>query len=142
MARRSKSRVRLGNRDRDILRYIGEHRMSWLEPLQCRFYHDRQRDAVKSTLRRLTGHPPRYRYLQPELLDGKRKYLRLTSSAARMLGFPESVARPLGRNALIGRYGLQWFIEVDGTGKRWLCSRGDLNELTDDHRQEDHQSPR
>jgi len=103
--------------------------MSWLEPLHRRFYGDRGVDAVKSTLRRLTGHPPRYRYLQPELLDGKRKYVRLTSAAARTLGFADSVARPLGRNSLIGRYGLQWFIEVDGAGKRWHCRRRDLQEL-------------
>lgn len=122
-------RIKLGPRDRELLKYVGEQRMSWLEPLHTKFYAGRQLDAVKSTLRRLTGRPPRHRYLQPEMLDGKRKYFRLTSEAARMLGFSPTVARPLGRTSLIRRYAIQWFIEVDGKDRRWLCNPRDYPDL-------------
>ena len=103
--------------------------MTWLEPLHRRFYRERKIDAVKSTLRRLTGKRPPFRYLQPDLLDSRRYCFRLTAKAAKMLGFPARAARPLGRNALIGRYGLQWFIEVDGGDQRWLCNPREYPEV-------------
>ena len=93
-------RIRLGPRDREILQFTGEQVMTWLEPLHQKFYRDRDVNAVKSTVRRLKGHPPRYRYLRPDFLDEKRSCLRLTNLAARMLGFSPNVTRPLGSTTL------------------------------------------
>ena len=74
--------------------------------------------------------------LQPDSLDGKRTSYRLTRKSARMLGFPESATRRLGQTALIRRYAIQWFTEVDRKAERWLCNPREYPELfsVDAHR--------
>ena len=53
-----------------------------------------------------------------------------------MLGFSQHVTRPLGRTALVRRYALQWFIELDCPEDRWRCDPRDYPELfaLDGHR--------
>ena len=135
MVKRSK-RLRLGTRDREILNFVGEQRMSWLDGLHVRFFKGQTIEAAKSTVRRLRGRPPQYRYLRPEVMDSRRVYYRLTGDAARLLGFPTEVTRPLGRTSLIRRYALQWFICLDGQEKRWKCNPRDYPQLfsVDGHR--------
>ncbi len=53
----------------------------------------------------------------------------LPHTQARLLGFPAHVTIPLGRTALIRRYAIQWFIEIDGSEKRWLYHPRDYPEL-------------
>ncbi len=73
-----KSKIRLGPRDREILHYVGEQRTSWLEAIHQKFYRGKRLDAAKSTMRRLTGSPPAYRYVRPVSLDGQRNCYYLT----------------------------------------------------------------
>jgi hypothetical protein len=110
--------------------------MSWLEALRVKFYPNRQLEAARSTMRRLCGHPPRYRFVQSEPLDDKRVYYQLTPTSARMLGFSRHITRPLGPTALVRRYALQWFIEIDRHRDRWLCDPRDYPQLfsIDGHR--------
>jgi hypothetical protein len=126
---RRKRKIRLGQRDREILSFLGERGMSWLEPIHQRFYADRSPDAARSTMRRLCGRPPKYRYVRPEPLDGKRVYYRLTRKGAKLLGYSVHVTLPMGTTALIRRYALQWFFEMDGHGKRWHCNPRDCPDL-------------
>lgn len=125
----NRSRIRLGARDLDLLQYVGEQRMSWLLAIHQKFYRNKRIDAAKSTIRRLLGPAPKYRYLQPYPLDGKRVYYCLTRRAARLFGFSYRTTSSLGYTALIRRYAVQWFIEVDGQDERWLCQPSDYPEL-------------
>jgi hypothetical protein len=57
--------------------------------------------AVESTLKRL-----REQYLASERLFAQKKYYRLTVEAARLIGVPEEVSKPLGPQALPKAYGI------------------------------------
>ena len=133
---RSKRIIRLGPRDLEILSFIGQERTTWLEVIHRRFYEGRQLDAVRSTMRRLCGHAPEFRYVRSELLDGQRNFYRLTRQGARLVGFPDHVTSPVGTTALVRRYALQWFIEIDGRNRRWRCNPRDYPEMfsLDGHR--------
>jgi hypothetical protein len=120
--------LRLSDRDWKILQHVWQHRLIDFAMLHQVFFPDQQVDAVKSTLRRLCGKPPRYRYLHPEPLDAKRVYYRLTPRAARLLGAPFDVARPLGPQARLYRYAVAWFIHVDGRRRRTLFNPHDFHE--------------
>lgn len=129
MSRKRKPRIRLGDRDLAILRFIGEQRTSWLEAIHGRFYDDRSIEAARSTMRRLCGRPPNFRFVRVEQLDGSRNFFRLTARGAKVIGAPAAASGPLGRTALLRRYALQWYIEVDGKESRWHCNPRDYPDL-------------
>lgn len=115
-----KRKVRLTKRDYAILRDAQEYGLIVPEFLHAQRFAGKERDAVKSTLRRLYGRPPHHLYLRPEPLDDKRVYYRLTSKGCRLIGASRDSARPFGRFAVAQRYAIVWFILVDRPGKRQL----------------------
>ena len=129
MQRKQNTRIRLGDRDLAILRFLGEQRMSWLEAIHGRFYSDRTIEAARSTMRRLCGRAPDYRFVRIDQLDGNRNFFRLTKSGAKLIGAPDAASLPLGTTALLRRYALQWFLDVDGKDARWHCDPRDYPDL-------------
>jgi hypothetical protein len=129
MARKTNSRIRLGDRDLAILRFIGEQRTSWLDAIHGRFYDDRSIEAARSTMRRLCGRAPNYRFVRIDQLDGNRNFFRLTARGAKIIGATKGATAPLGRTALLRRYALQWYLEVDGKESRWHCNPRDYPDL-------------
>lgn len=127
----SKKQIRLTKRDLRILRLAARHGMVMVDALQGIAFQDKGRDAVKSTLRRLCGKPPRYRYLRPEKLDAHRVYYRLTGGGARLLGASREIARPLGPQAKIEKYAILWFICTDRPNHRSLFNPRDFPEQFD-----------
>ncbi|NLX54253.1 MAG: hypothetical protein GXY58_03985, partial [Planctomycetaceae bacterium] len=77
-----------------------------------------QRDAVKSTLRRLCGRGSAGYFLKSEPLDARRVYYRLTTRATNLLGIADDVARPLGIQARIRRYAILWLMCIDDSAVR------------------------
>jgi hypothetical protein len=120
MGKKRSSKIRLTDRDRRILKHVERQRMTTVEAVQALFFPDRGRDAAKSTLRRLYGTAPDYRYLAPEPLDARRVYYRLTARGAGVIGAPAAAARPLGLQARLERYALLWFFCIDRAGQRTL----------------------
>ena len=106
-------KVRLTKRDYAILRDAHTYGLVVPEFLHAQRFADKQPAAVKSTLRRLYGRPPRYLYLCPEPLDTHRVYYRLTSRGCRLLGASPDASRKRGRKAIAARYAMLWFICVD-----------------------------
>lgn len=129
MGRKRQPRVRLGERDLTIMRYIAEQHTSWFDPLHARFYAGRSLEATRSTMRRLCGKPPNFRFVRSDQIDGSRNFFRLTPSNAKVIGAAKSVTEPLGRTALLRRYSLQWFLEVDLQSSRWVCHPRDYPDL-------------
>ena len=122
----SKKQIRLGKRDLRVLRLARRHRIVTIDALQAVEFDGKGRDAVKSTLRRLCGKPPRYLYIRPEKLDSHRVYYRLTGRGARLIGAPREVARSLGPQAKVERLALLWFICVDRPNQRALFNPRDF----------------
>jgi len=118
VGRKRTSTIRVTDRDRRILKHVQRQRMTTVDAVQALFFADKTRDAAKSTLRRLYGTPPKYRYLQPEPLDARRVYYRLTPAGARLIGATKDAARPLGLQARVQRYALLWFFCIDDSQKR------------------------
>jgi hypothetical protein len=117
---RRKRKVRLTKRDYAILRDAEKYGLVVPEFLHAQRFADKQPAAVKSTLRRLYGRPPRYLYLRPESLDAHRVYYRLTSRGCRLLGVSRDASRALGRKAIVDRYAALWFICAEHSGQRTL----------------------
>jgi hypothetical protein len=88
--------------------------MTTQEALHVGLFAGKERDAVKSTLRRLCGSG----YLKSEPLDARRVYYRLTAQATRLLRASEDLARPLGIQARIRRYALLWLMCIDQSASR------------------------
>ncbi len=109
--------LNLSKRDWNILKFVLRHRIVTFEVLRRVFFDGKQKDAVKSTLRRLCG---RYRLLTTEQLDARRGYYRLTQRAAALLGARRTLVRPLGPQSLIERFAVLWFITLDRPGRRTL----------------------
>jgi len=129
MAHKPAHRIRLGDRDLSILHFLAEQRMSWLEAIHRRFYGDRSIEAARSTMRRLCGRGPHFRFVRIDQLDRNRNFFRLTARGARLIGASSSVTDPLGRSTLLRRFALQWFLEVDGQESRWHCNPRDYPDL-------------
>lgn len=55
--------VTLSDRDLKLLAHVGKFCISTFEVIHFMFFKGKHRDAVKSTLRRLCGKGPTYRYL-------------------------------------------------------------------------------
>ena len=120
MSKKKKRKLRLTKRDYAILRDAERYGLIVPEFLHEQRFAEKQRDAVKSTLRRLYGRPPQFLYLRPEPLDEKRVYYRLTRRGCRLIGASRDAARPFGRFAVAQRYAILWFIGVDRPGARRL----------------------
>ena len=92
---------RLSARDLKILAMVAKLGISLFEIIHAEFFKGMQRDAVKSTLRRLCGKGPTYRYLRPIPLYGSRVAYQLTHRGAGVIGASSSSARPLGIQARV-----------------------------------------
>ena len=114
----AKKAVRLSDRDLKILRHVAKFRMTTQDALHARFFAGQQRDAVKSTLRRLCGRGSAGYFLKSEPLDARRVYYRLTTRATNLLGIAEDVARPLGIQSRIRRYAILWLMCIDDSAVR------------------------
>lgn len=110
--------IRLGPRDRAILRHVARFRMTTIDALHRTFFAGKRRDAVKSTVRRLCGRARRDGYLHAEPLDARRVYYRLTSRATNLLGLGKDHARPLGLQARIRRYAVLWLLCIEESADR------------------------
>ncbi len=105
------AKIKLGERDLKILRFVARFRLSTLDALWKKFFPGQERDAAKSTVRRLLGHGPTYRYLRPQSLDGVRVAYRLTRRGCREIGASEKLARPLGPRAKVERLAVLAFLD-------------------------------
>lgn len=123
--------IRLTDRDRKILHHVKRYRMTTPEILHRAFFADKKPDAVISTLRRLCGKAPKYHYLRPETLFGKRKYYRLTALGADAIDENRDVAARLGIQARASRYAILWFMHELGTGARASFNPRDFPEQFD-----------
>ncbi len=104
--------VRLGERDRKILRFVARYRLATLDILWATFFPGQGRDAAKSTVRRLLGKGPTFRHLRPQSLDGKRVAYRLTRRGCGEVGVSEKLARPLGPRAKVERLAVLAFLQA------------------------------
>lgn len=129
MGRKQQPRIRLGERDLAILRYLAEQHTTWFEAIHGRFYAGRSVEATRSTMRRLCGKAPNFRFVRSDQIDGSRSFFRLTPRGAKVVGAPQSVTKELGRTALLRRYSLQWFLELDAKHARWTCHPRDYPDL-------------
>jgi len=111
------------------MNYLAEQHTSWFEAIHARFYSGRTLEATRSTMRRLCGKPPHFRFVRSDQVDGSRNFFRLTPRGAKVIGAPQAVTKPLGRTALLRRYSLQWFLEMDSSGDRWTCHPRDYPDL-------------
>ncbi len=106
-----KPSIQLTERDRAILEFVREHGAAWFDVLYCKFFPDGQPEMARSTLRRLCGTAPHYRFLRPQSsMGGAKAHYQLTFAATRLLGCSPARSRPLGAVALARRYALQWFL--------------------------------
>jgi hypothetical protein len=106
------SQVRLTKRDHDIL-LQAKTDIVIPEIVYRRFFFNGTMEGARSVIRRLCGEPPDYLYLQPEPLDDKRVYYRLTLKGARLLGISPKYAVALKKQGKITRYALAWFFHAD-----------------------------
>ena len=118
MGKKGNKAIQVTDRDRRILQHVARQRMTTVEAVQALFFPDNKRDAAKSTLRRLYGSPPEYRFLHPEPLDARRVYYRLTPPGAKLIGAAKEAAQPLGVQARVERYALLWFFCIDRPQQR------------------------
>lgn len=114
----SGSDLRPTERDIKILQHVRAYRITTTAVLQRVFFPGKSDAAVKSTLRRLCGEAPHYRFLRPAPLDSRHVYYQLTYKGTRFLGCSSEVARPLGVQSRIRRFAVLSFIHLDETAKR------------------------
>lgn len=101
-----KRNIRLQPRDHAILDHVRRYRITTQEVLQMVFFPEQKIDAVKSTVRRLTGAG----HLTDAPLYGTRKYYHLTTRTGRALfSLPDYFCRPLGEQALPQTFGVLCF---------------------------------
>lgn len=97
--------------------------MITVEVVQQRLFPDGSMEAARSAIRRLCGTNPENSLLQPEPLDGRRVYYRLTPLAAKMLG--KQYIKPLRSLGRVRRYAVSWFIHAEHPQQRILFNLGD-----------------
>ena len=121
--------VQLSERDQKILAHVGLFGLSTFEVIHYRYFKGKQRDAVKSTLRRLCGKSPTFRYLRPIPLYGSRVAYQITRRGANVVGFSPGLARPLGIQSRVERLAVLNFIhDSKHEKKRRLISNRRLRE--------------
>lgn len=103
---RDQSRVRLEERDIEILEHVFRYRMTVIEALEnLGFFADDTPHAAKNVLRRLKSGG----FLNSAPLYGNRRYYYLTSVAAHAIGYSEAVARPLPEQTKTDAFGMLAF---------------------------------
>lgn len=122
-------KLRLTKRDYSVLRDAQDFGLIVPELIAPYRFAGKGPAAVTSTLRRLYGEPPHYRYLRPEPLDARRTYYRLTARGAKVIGADRTTLRRLGSQSLARRYALAWLLCVERPHRRRLLDRGSLEEL-------------
>ena len=120
-----RTETRLSDLQQAILRQAYTD-MVTAEVIQRRYFPDGSLEAARSAIRRLCGEPPTYLYLQPEPLDERRVYYRLTQAGAKLLGVSPKCAVPLKKQGKVSRYALSWFIHAEQPGKRALINPHDF----------------
>ena len=119
----------LSERDLKLLADVGKFGISTFEVIHYRRFKGKHRDAVKSTLRRLCGKGPTYRFLRPVPLYGSRVAYQLTRRGTNAVGVSPSVARPLGIQSRVERLAVLNFIhDLKSEYKRRLVSNAKLRE--------------
>ena len=98
------------------------------EVIRRRYFPDGSIEAARSAIRRLCGEPPNYLYLQPEPLDERRTYYRLTPAGAKLISLRPRQAVPCKKQGKVKRYAISWFIHADQPGKRALLNPHDFPE--------------
>jgi hypothetical protein len=66
--------------------------------------------------------------LKPTRLPDGRCYYQLTHKGTKQIGCSPAMSRPLGPQARASRFAVQWFLFVDGDGRRLLVNRRNLPE--------------
>jgi len=122
-------KTRLTRRDLDVLRDAHTFGLVVPELIAPYRFAGKSSAAVTSTLRRLYGQPPRYLYLRPEPLDARRVYYRLTPRGARIIGVSRSATLRPGKQSLIRRFALCWFICSHEPHQRTLLDRAAVMQL-------------
>lgn len=121
--------VKFSDRDWKILRHVGKFGFSLFEIIHTLYFKGKARDAVKSTLRRLCGKGPTYRFLRPVPLYGSRVAYQLTHRGAAAVGVSPSRARKVGVQARVERFAMVRFIhDIKGKGDRTLMTNAKLRE--------------
>ncbi len=123
-------RITLSDRDLKLLAHIGKFGISTFEVIHFQFFKGKHRDAVKSTLRRLCGRGPTYRYLRPVPLYGSRVAYQLTPRGANAVAVSPSLTRPLGIQSRVQRLAVLNFIhDLKSEYKRRLFTNAKLREF-------------
>jgi hypothetical protein len=117
----------LSDRDRLIL-LQGQTDMITVEVEQRRFFPDGSMEAARSAIRRLCGTGSENSFLQPEPLDSRRVYYRLTPLAAKTLGICSKYATPHKSLGRVRRYAVSWFIHAERPHKRILFTLAECAE--------------
>ena len=121
--------VTLSERDLKILAHVGKFGVSLFEVIHQLFFKGKQRDAVKSNMRRLCGRGPTYRFLRPIPLYGSRVAYQLTYRGANALGVSPSRARPLGIQSRVEHLAVLRFIhDLKNENKRRFVTNAKLRE--------------
>ena len=107
----------LSDRDRLIL-LQGQTDMITVEVVQRRFFPDGSMEAARSAIRRLCGPDPTNCFLQPEPLDSRRVYYRMTPLATKTLGIRSKYATLLKSLGRVRRYALSWFLHAEYPHRR------------------------
>ena len=100
-----KTRLRLTERDEQLLRHLAEFRSVSLPVFEAIF--GLTTDAAKSNLRRLMGCKPALIRSRP--LYGRHVYYQLTYAGTRRLGVSHRAAQSIGAMAVARQYALQSF---------------------------------
>lgn len=129
MRQKRPKKLRLTKRDYDVLRDGRDFGLVVPELIAPYRFAGKAPHAVTSTLRRLYGEPPSYRYLRPEPLDSRRVYYRLTGRGGRAIGVARGSLRRLGSQSLVRRYAVAWLICVQKPHGRSLLGRETLGQL-------------
>lgn len=121
--------ITLSERDLKLLAHVGKFGISTFEVIHYLYFKGQQRDAVKSTLRRLCGKGPTYRYLRPVPLYGSRVVYQLTWRGANTVGVSPSLARPLGIQSRVERLAVLNFIhDLKSEHKRRVVTNAKLRD--------------
>jgi len=106
----------------------GQTDLLTVEVEQLRFFPDGSMEAARSAIRRLCGTGPENSFLQPEPLDSRRVYYRLTLLATKTLGICSKYATPHKSLGRVRRYALSWVIHAEHPHKRIVFSLAECAE--------------
>ena len=111
-----KKRLRLGERDYDILEHVMRYRMTTREVLHPLFFEESDPNAATKVTSRLVGHD----YLARHTLYEPRTYFTLGPAAVPLLGISLKKTRPLGTQALPHELGILHFCCLSETPRERL----------------------